>query len=295
MLVAGVLGIVVGTISEMSILSKQARLILEIIAGLLVGFIAGVIALQWPNDTCYGAIALGGVLEILQGFRVVFAVIELMSRHTVSGTADLLEGVLFTGLIAYFLRAGQTIAAALYGSATQAFPLCTNGIPEIWYLLFVPLAAFSWSGLFVPRYEDLPGMCFHGCLAYAVSWGCSKSNMSDQGSSFIAATAVTFSAGIFSRLTGRQALGNAVAGLYVLLPGAYLVREIFNPDNNGIYSTLLANAIVIGAGGFAGTLFCSLQVVGTNRGLLRMSGVTHSVHGRQKSVRKNGPGAMLFF
>ena len=40
------------------------------------------------------ALAIGGVLDILQGFRVVYAVIEAMSKHTVAGGADLMEDVL---------------------------------------------------------------------------------------------------------------------------------------------------------------------------------------------------------
>ena len=39
-----------------------------------------------------------------------------MSRHTVAGGADLLEGILFTGLIAYFLQTGQSIAVIIMAS-----------------------------------------------------------------------------------------------------------------------------------------------------------------------------------
>ena len=89
-----------------------------------------------------------------------------------------------------------------------------------WYLLFVPIGAFAWSGLFNPNYFDLPIMAAHGVLGYIVSWQFYAAAPSSQLNNFIAAAAVTFSAGIVSRFTGRQALGNTVAGLYVLLPGA---------------------------------------------------------------------------
>ena len=58
--------------------------------------------------------AISGVVDVLQGFRVVYSIIEIMSKHTVSGVADLLEGILFTELIAYFLRIGQFGATAIF-------------------------------------------------------------------------------------------------------------------------------------------------------------------------------------
>ena len=144
-----------------------------------------------------------------------------MSRNTVCGGANLLEGVLFTGLIAYFLQFGQYCAAVLMDKeGDSSFLPCSNGINEYWYLLFVPLAALSWSGLFTPTYRQLPWMCYHGCLAFGVNYALVKAGANDHVNNFVSASAITFSAGLVSRFTGRQAISNAVAGLYCLLPGA---------------------------------------------------------------------------
>ena len=64
-------------------------------------------------------------------------------------------------------------------------------------------------------------MAAHGVLGYVVSWQFSKTStgVNTNVCNFLAAMAVTFSAGLLSRFTGRQALGNTVAGIYVLLPG----------------------------------------------------------------------------
>ena len=101
--VAGFLAVLVAEIGTWPFLSSQERIIFEAVASFVVGLISGVVALEFPTETCFGAMAISGVLDILQGFRVVYAVMEIMSKNTVSGTADLLEGLLFTGLIAYFL------------------------------------------------------------------------------------------------------------------------------------------------------------------------------------------------
>lgn len=101
MLVAGFLAILIALIGASSVLSKQERVVFEVVASFVVGLVAGAVALTWPDDTCFSAMGLAAVLDIMQGFKVVFAVIEVLSKHTMSGTADLIEGVLMTSLVCF--------------------------------------------------------------------------------------------------------------------------------------------------------------------------------------------------
>ena len=154
---SGFLAVSVAMIQTSSFLSKQEKIVFETVASFLVGMSSGLIALTWPDETCFGAMAISGVLHILQGFRVIFAVIEIMSKHTVAGGADLLEGMLVTGLIAYFLRFGEFVASRILGQDgfTEFRPCTTRGVDPYWYILLVPIASLSWSGLFTPDYADL--------------------------------------------------------------------------------------------------------------------------------------------
>ena len=69
----------------------------------------------------------------LQGFRIVFSLVEIMSRHTVAGSADLLEDMLFSGWIAYNLRFGQCMMAVILQNADETkFEQCQNGVDEWW-------------------------------------------------------------------------------------------------------------------------------------------------------------------
>lgn len=191
MALAFFMALVVAYIETTKPLSRQERVVVEIIASFVVGLSAGLIALEWPNSTCFSAIALGGVLNILQGFRIVFAIVEIMSRHTVAGSADLLEGMLFTGLIAYFLRFGQYTAAFIIQDPDETkFDQCQNGVSEWWYFLFVPVAALSWSGLFNPNYRDLPIMAWHGILAVGISQGLAKADVNPNINNFISSLVV---------------------------------------------------------------------------------------------------------
>jgi len=231
-----------------------------------------------------------------------------MSKHTVAGGADLLEGILFTGLIAYFLRFGQYCAASIMGDAANTeFLQCNNGIDQLWYILFVPLAAISWSGLFNPTPRDLIPMAFHGVLAYGINFGLSQLGAANDLNNFVSASAVTLSAGMLSRFTGRQAVGNTVAGMYVLLPGAYLVTSLYKADIDGSFLTgIIQQAIIIGVGGWTGSILCSPTLLGTTRGLLwqqqgniRVTGGDSSNSLRRRKYRNDGPpqqpSTMLYF
>jgi uncharacterized membrane protein YjjB (DUF3815 family) len=292
MIVGSSLGLIVALLGQP--LSRHERIIFETVASFICGLTAGIIALQYPDHTCFGAMAVSGVLDILQGFRVVYSMIELMSKHTVTGGANFLESIFFTGLIAYFLKFGQYVAAEITGDPNSIeFSKCSDGINETWYLLFVPIAALSWSGLFMPNYADLPWMCLHGVLAFFVYWVINQASVDEYLNNFISALTVTASAALFSRFTGRQALGNTIAGLYVLLPGAYMVNSLLIEDLNqtGNYvQGIIFQAVSIGLGAWTGTLLCSPTILGTNQGLLQQTAPLPQV-----SIHENIQGAMLFF
>ena len=147
-------------------------------------------------------------------------------------------------------------------------------------------------------------MMMHGILSYVVYWAISTYAGNSALATFVGAMTVTASAGIFSRFTGRQALGATVTGLYVLLPGAYLVKGLFAAaEKNVIDAALLSNivvtAVTIGLGGWTGTILCSPTILGTNRGILKNVAAKRSIRrrpldGAERDSRVR-PSAMLFF
>ena len=55
MLVSGVLGVIVAMIGTSSVLSKQERLVYEVVASFVVGLISALLALTWPDQMCFSA------------------------------------------------------------------------------------------------------------------------------------------------------------------------------------------------------------------------------------------------
>lgn len=95
----------------------------------------------------------------MQGFKVLFAVLEVMSKNAVTGTARLLEGILLTGLISYTMVFGLQFAARIMLGPVAALSLLSSdfytkiltsshGIPKVYYAFMLPLTATAWSALY---------------------------------------------------------------------------------------------------------------------------------------------------
>jgi uncharacterized membrane protein YjjB (DUF3815 family) len=187
-----------------------------------------------------------------------------MTKHTISGGADLIEAIIFTGLIAYFLKFGLAFAELLLGEAgiDDKWNTCEHPIDERWYFLFVPITSISWALLFQPPYRDLPLMGLHGVLGFVVYWAVDQASGQTGLATFVAAACVTSAASIVSRFTGRQALGDSLTGLYVLLPGSYLARGLFTAaEDNVIDGKILTNIVVVSFRSISflfSHLFCTL-------------------------------------
>jgi len=136
-----------------------------------------------------------------------------------------------------------------------------HGISPKFFPLILPFAATAWSGLFRPSYADLKLMSFHGILAFSLNWAGAPM--------FVAAMCVTFSAGIISRFTGKEALGNTLSGLYALVPGTYMVRALLSPSRVNFIESVLFAAVSIGLGGWTGTILCSPTILGKSSWLFR--------------------------
>lgn len=83
MIASGLLALMVA-IFEGSNLWKHEKMVFEVIVSFFVGFISGLITIFWPHMTCFQAVAVGAVTDILQGFRLVFSIMEVSESIIIS-------------------------------------------------------------------------------------------------------------------------------------------------------------------------------------------------------------------
>ena len=267
MLIAGLLAGLVAAVFQLNKgLWRNKRMIFEVIVGFVVGLTAGLISIAWPTDLCFHAIAIPSMIDYLRGFGIAFAVMEVMGKDTMSGSADFIEAVVFSFLISASIIFGLFVAESVMridDSHSKEYMDCVLPVDELWYILILPIASVGWAGFFRPRYSDLPLMAFHAVLTFAVNWAIDNKTENSFLSSFVAAFTVAVVAGVISRFTGRQALGNTFTGLYTLVPGIFIVDGIFamtldwenaDADSGTLFISLLLKAITIGVGAWTGSL-----------------------------------------
>lgn len=260
MLVSGALALAVNKIGTSQALAYEERVLTEVASSFFVGICAGLLALKWPNTFCFGAIAVSSVMDLMQGFKVSYGVIETMSKNIVTGAARIFEGILLTGVVSYSIKFGLDFASRLLSGHTlpptsySNMLVSAHGISIKWFPLILPLTTTAWSTLFWPECKDLPLMSLHGILAFSL-------NMAGMPT-FFAAMCVTFSAGVISRLFGRGELGMTLAGLYALVPGTYMAATLLGPNKSNFVEGVLTAAATIGVGGWTGTLLCSPTILG---------------------------------
>ena len=76
MIVAGLLGMMVAVFQGVS-LWKHDRMILEVVASFVVGLVSGLLSMAFPSTLCFGAMAVGAVIDILQGEHLLFITIGI--------------------------------------------------------------------------------------------------------------------------------------------------------------------------------------------------------------------------
>jgi uncharacterized membrane protein YjjB (DUF3815 family) len=137
----------------------------------------------------------------------------------------------------------------------------------------------------------MPLMVFHGILSFLVSFGIEQATDNSFFASFVAALTVSTVAGLVSRFTGRQALGDTFAGLFALVPGIYIIESFFQgalrgdfKDTGSVLLNLVLKAVIIGVGSWCGTLLCAPNILGTNAGILSSS----------EAKKNDGLGAVLY-
>ena len=64
-------------LTEGSSIWKHERIIYEVILSFIVGFVAGLVAIHWPDHMCFGAIAIASLIDVIQGFKIVHSVMEV--------------------------------------------------------------------------------------------------------------------------------------------------------------------------------------------------------------------------
>ncbi|CAO3564459.1 unnamed protein product [Mortierella alpina] len=235
--------------------------ICEITMSVVVAFVAEALH---RDHVCRSAVKMAGIVIILPGYTITCAILELSSRHIISGSVRLFYAIVFSLLLGYGLTIGASIWTLVDHSAqdeTFTAECPSQPLDPKWNFLFVPLFAISlniWLKAH-PRQWFLATVL--SIVGYAVSYTSSTfGTAKNEVSSALAAFAIGLLGNVYQRLTGQLSFQAVVCAVFFLVPGSIGLKgalALFTADMPGGVSfalQMVVTAIAISVGLFASAL-----------------------------------------
>lgn len=257
---SGILGSFV--VYGIELLSLQLRGLSEISAfasSFLIAFIASLIdRYLYTGGLCLFGTMYGGVVWLLPGLTITISLLEVYSGMIVYGSSRLVYGVSQASQVGFGLAFGTLIVRDSNSIPISFAAGCKNPLPEIWGIIFLPLAALSFSLIVNSSMKEIPGIVFTSAVAQVSGYFLHIYDVNSGVIPFLCAISVTMAARLYAWAHGdERPLIYIIGGLLVLVPGGVGVRGSFatvlqgNP-NTGIAFTfnMLMIAITLAIGVF---------------------------------------------
>ncbi|KAF9127996.1 hypothetical protein BGW39_005442 [Mortierella sp. 14UC] len=237
--------------------------ICDITMSVVVAFVAE--ALRHHN-VCTSAIKFAGIVIILPGYTITCSILELSSRHIISGSVRLFYAVVFSLLLGY----GLTIGASLWSffdhtsrdDESRFSAQCPNApLNPLWNILFVPFFAISLNIWLKAHPRQWLLATVLSIVGYAVSYTSSVyGGAKTEVSSALAAFAIGLCGNIYQRLTRQLTFQAVVCAVFFLVPGSIGLKGAmawFTEDMSGGINfalQMVVTAIAISVGLFTSAL-----------------------------------------
>ena len=194
---------------------------MEFLAGLSAALVSG--ALAGVFDGYMPAVAaMAGLIVLLPGLTFTIAMVELATKHVVSGTARLAGALMVMLVIGFGYVIGQRGAEMLVGVREVVVAQ-----PSAWYVDVVSIlvSTVCMAVLFQARMKHAWVMVVAGFLAfYSARYGAMY--LGPEVGGLGAALVIGCASNLYARLFDRPAMTMMLPGLLMLVPGALGLRSL---------------------------------------------------------------------
>ncbi len=251
-LVSSAIGMLLGVLARFVPRASEAARLFEPLSGFLAAFLALVCARVWlPIDA--GMVTLSALIVAVPGLALTVAMIELATRHLVSGSARLSGAVTVFLTIALGVALGRGVGEAWLGAATTGQSHGVAPLPGAALWLAVLLTPVAFAVLFQARWRELPWILAASWIGYFGARLGQQILGADLGS-FLGAACVGVTANVYARLINRPALVPTTPGILMLVPGSigyraldlFLAKDAVSGVRTAFEMILVATALVGG-------------------------------------------------
>jgi uncharacterized membrane protein YjjP (DUF1212 family) len=255
MIGSAVIGLVVGVLVLFTGKRREFSRLMEFLSGLSAALISGMLAVPMGGYMPSVA-AIAGIIILLPGLTLTIAMVELATKHVVSGTARLAGAIMVLMVTGFGIVIGQSIVNQVVG--VRAIVLAE---PMGWYvdLVSVLIATVCMAILFQAHFRHAWVMVVAGVLSfYSARYGTAMfgPEIGVLGASMIVGVA----SNLYARVFDRPSLTMMLPGLLMLVPGSLGLRSLqlfMNSDTvDGVQSTF--TVLVVGVALVVGLLLSNV-------------------------------------
>lgn len=255
MLASGLIGLVVGILVLFTGKRREFSRLMEFLSGLSAAVISGLLAVPFGGYMPAVA-AIAGIIILLPGLTLTIAMVELATKHVVSGTARLAGAVMVLMVIGFGVVIGQRIVALV---VHEQVVVAADRMG--WYvdLLAVLVATVCMAVLFQAHFRHAWVMVVGGLLSfYSARYG--TAYLGPEVGVLGASLAVGVASNLYARVFDRPALTMMLPGLLMLVPGSLGLRSLqlfMSSDTvDGVQSTF--TVLVVGVALVVGLLLSNV-------------------------------------
>ncbi|RDZ27571.1 threonine/serine ThrE exporter family protein [Lysobacter silvisoli] len=219
--VAGVNGLMIGLLIELSGMRPRLKEAVDAVAAMLAAGMAVLVA-SFVGPLNQNTVIIASLIVLLPGMALTNAVNELTSQHLVSGTAR------FAGALTTVVKlAVGTIIALYLADLLGLKPLIQASRPQPAWVEWVglALAAYAFAVLFRAHRSDYPKVMAAAAGGYLISRFAGEAWGSPAGI-FLAALCLTAAGNAYARWGKRPGAIVRVPGIIMLVPGSVSLRGL---------------------------------------------------------------------
>lgn len=221
MLASGISGLVVGLLVQFTGRHREFSRLMEFLAGLSAALIAGLMTIPFGGYMSTVPV-VAGIIVLLPGLTLTIAMVELATKHVVSGTARLAGAIMVLLVIGFGVVMGQTIVERSVGAPEVVVP---QKLPWFVDLGSVLVATGCMAVLFQAHLRHAWVMITAGLLAfYSARYG--TLTLGPEVGVLAAAVVVGVASNLYARVFDRPALTMMLPGLLILVPGSLGLRSL---------------------------------------------------------------------
>lgn len=221
MLASLIVGLIVGMLVMYTGRNREFARLMEFLAGLGAALVSGALAGVFEGYMPAVA-AIAGLIVLLPGLTFTIAMVELATKHVVSGTARLAGAMMVMLVIGFGYIIGQRGAEMLVG-VHEVIP----AEPKAWYVdvISILISTVCMAVLFQARMKHAWVMVVAGFLSfYSARYGAHFFGPEVGGLG--AAMAIGCASNLYARLFDRPAMTMMLPGLLMLVPGALGLQSL---------------------------------------------------------------------